>query len=186
MVTQAANQNRRILRPTWNFYVNYLTRHRYFRLETISLFTFCFSSSLHYLRLSINPLLLMRHPMGVMHGLREFTGDYTPFKWRWSHFYAHPRSSSLPNPCQDEECQQRARQTSDNVVLLPKDLEPLCHSLLSTKLNFRLPWRVSGSASVYCRLKNDVAPVVAGSEWGVGWVTQRPACGETGKKSASR
>ena len=76
---------------------------------------------------------------GVVWGLREFTGDYAPFKWQRSHFYAHPRSSSLPNPCQDEECQQRARQTSDNVVLLPKDLEPLCHSLLSTKINFRLP-----------------------------------------------
>ncbi|MDI5536121.1 CS1 type fimbrial major subunit, partial [Salmonella enterica subsp. enterica serovar Montevideo] len=37
-------------------------------------------------------------------------------KWRRSHFYAHPRSSSLPNHCREEEGQHRAWQTSDNVV----------------------------------------------------------------------
>ncbi|WP_204772873.1 hypothetical protein, partial [Escherichia coli] len=42
---------------------------------------------------------------------------FPSFKWLRSHFLAHPRNSSLPNPPQDEEGQHRAWQTSDNVVL---------------------------------------------------------------------
>ena len=118
--------------PSWIFQVrNYFSVYRLFPIVT-PLF------DIVDLSLVINASSV-GHYRDVMPDLREFTGDNTLFKWQRSHFYAHPRSSSLPNPCQDEEGQQRAWQTSDNVVLLPKDLEPLCHSLLSTKLNFRLP-----------------------------------------------
>ena len=118
--------------PPWIFQVrNYFSVYRLFPIVT-PLF------DIVDLSLVINASSV-GHYRGVMPDLREFTGDNTPFKWQRSHFYAHPRSSSLPNPCQDEEGQHRAWQTSDNVVLLPKDLEPLCHSLLSTKINFRLP-----------------------------------------------
>ena len=118
--------------PPWIFQVrNYFSVYRLFPIVT-PLFDIVDLSL-------VSNASSVGHYRGVMPDLREFTGDNTPFKWQRSHFYAHPRSSSLPNPCQDEECQQRARQTSDNVVLLPKDLEPLCHSLLSTKLNSRLP-----------------------------------------------
>ena len=118
--------------PPWIFQVrNYFSVYRLFPIVT-PLF------DIVDLSLVINASSV-GHYRDVMPDLREFTGDNTLFKWQRSHFYAHPRSSSLPNPCQDEEGQQRAWQTSDNVVLLPKDLEPLCHSLLSTKINFRLP-----------------------------------------------
>ena len=118
--------------PSWIFQVrNYFSVYRLFPIVT-PLF------DIVDLSLVINASSV-GHYRDVMPDLREFTGDNTLFKWQRSHFYAHPRSSSLPNPCQDEEGQQRAWQTSDNVVLLPKDLEPLCHSLLSTKINFRLP-----------------------------------------------
>ncbi|WP_096952803.1 hypothetical protein, partial [Escherichia coli] len=55
--------------------------------------------------------------MNMMISYQELVRTFPSFKWLRSHFLAHPRNSSLPNPPQDEEGQHRAWQTSDNVVL---------------------------------------------------------------------
>lgn len=147
--------------PPWIFQVrNYFSVYRLFPIVT-PLF------DIVDLSLVINASSV-GHYRGVMPDLREFTGDNTLFKWQRSHFYAHPRSSSLPNPCQMRKVNNEPGKLAITLFYYLRIWNPYVTAYFQQRSISGCPDASVAALRFTVGSRNDVAPVVAGSEWGVG------------------
>ena len=147
--------------PPWIFQVrNYFSVYR------------LFPSSPLYLILSIYLLLLMRRPLGITGALCRTYANLraiTPSLSGSDHtFMLIPAPPSLPDPCQDEEGRRRAWQTSDNVAITYRIWNPYVTAYFQQRSASGCPDASVAALRFTVGSRDDVAPVVAGSEWGVG------------------